>query len=221
MAVNPCKECGGPVSDKADKCQICGAKVVKSVSTPMVFGIIIITCFFVYTCVNGKSNTSQSKSDTQSQSVSNATTTNVNEQKKNWIYDITKDEMRKTETKFAFTQSLNTVNFDFPYGGGSNLTLSLRKKDNSQDIMLIISKGQFVCGIQKCEAIFKFDDKPLKTITMVGSDTHQSDTLFIAYDKTESEIIKQIKLSKKLVIEVKFYREGSKQFTFDVSNLNW
>ena len=58
-------------------------------------------------------------------------------------------------------------------------------------------------------------------ISMSESDTHQSDALFVAYDKTEDEIIKQIKSSKKLVVEVKFYQEGAKQFTFDVSNLNW
>ena len=30
-----------------------------------------------------------------------------------------------------------------------------------------------------------------------------------------------IKSSKKLVIEVPFYQEGKKQFTFDVSSLKW
>ena len=32
MAVNPCKECGGPVSDKAESCPQCGAKQPKKTS---------------------------------------------------------------------------------------------------------------------------------------------------------------------------------------------
>jgi len=32
MAINPCKECGGPVSDKAESCPRCGAKQPKPTS---------------------------------------------------------------------------------------------------------------------------------------------------------------------------------------------
>lgn len=32
MAINPCKECGGPVSDKAESCPLCGAKQPKKTS---------------------------------------------------------------------------------------------------------------------------------------------------------------------------------------------
>ena len=29
MTIKPCKQCGAPVSDKADACPMCGAKVKK------------------------------------------------------------------------------------------------------------------------------------------------------------------------------------------------
>lgn len=32
MAIKPCKECGGPVSDKAESCPMCGAKQPKETS---------------------------------------------------------------------------------------------------------------------------------------------------------------------------------------------
>lgn len=214
MAIKPCKECGGPVSEKAEQCPLCGAKQPKKTSPFVMFLAVLLGGAALIAMVTPKSENNQKVSTSVSE-------TQTSVEASNWLYETKKDEMRGIETKFALTQSMNTVKFDFPYNGGSKLLLTIRKKGNDQDVMLAISKGQFICGIQKCEVIFKFDDKPLKSVTMVGSDTHQSDTLFVAFDKTESEIINQIKSSNKLVVEVKFYQEGSKQFTFNVSNLNW
>ena len=56
---------------------------------------------------------------------------------------------------------------------------------------------------------------------MSEPDNHSSEALFIMYDKTEDKIINQIKSSKKLIVEVPFYQEGKKQFTFNVSDLEW
>lgn len=217
MAIKQCKECGGQVSDKAKSCPQCGAKVVKQVPKWIIIAVIFIACSWVYSVVSDKPN----KSSTSVTTSSNQSQESKEVKKENWSYFSKNDEMRGIETKFAYNESINSVDFDFPYSGGSKLTLILRKNSKNQDVLLSISKGQFICGMNECEAQFKFDDKPIQSITMSESDTHQSDALFVAYDKTEDEIIKQIKLSKKLVVEVKFYQEGAKQFTFDVSNLNW
>ncbi|ENV24771.1 MULTISPECIES: zinc-ribbon domain-containing protein [Acinetobacter calcoaceticus/baumannii complex] len=48
MAIKPCKECGAPVSDKADACPKCGAKVKK-----MGLLLKIILWFFAITIVMG------------------------------------------------------------------------------------------------------------------------------------------------------------------------
>lgn len=48
MAVNPCKECGGPVSTKADKCPRCGAKVAKSASHIFVVFILLFGGYVIY-----------------------------------------------------------------------------------------------------------------------------------------------------------------------------
>ncbi|ENW29318.1 hypothetical protein F924_00881 [Acinetobacter lwoffii ATCC 9957 = CIP 70.31] len=148
-------------------------------------------------------------------------TESENVKPKNWQYEASKDEMRGIESRFATTVSTNTVDFDFPYNGGSKLILALRKRGSEVDVMVSITKGQILCGIQNCEAAFKFDDGAVQSITMSEPDSHASDLLFVAYDKTESKIISQLKNSKKLVIEVPFYQQGKKQFTFDVSGLEW
>nr|WP_269524246.1 zinc-ribbon domain-containing protein [Acinetobacter baumannii] len=48
MTIKPCKECGAPVSDKADACPMCGAKVKKmGIFLKIIlwfFGIMIFFC---------------------------------------------------------------------------------------------------------------------------------------------------------------------------------
>ena len=224
MAINPCKECGGPVSDKAESCPMCGAKQKKKISILAWIGLVFLVVFGMGMCVDkvstNKHSTGQSTSKDEN-AVESLEAKKIESTEKNWKYDSTKDEMRGIESKYAVAVSSNTVNFDFPYSGGSKLILTLRKKGNETDVMVAISKGQFLCGFRGCEAAFKFDDGNIQSITMSDPDNHASDLLFVAYDKTEHKIIQQLKNSKKLVIEVQFYREGKKQFIFDVSGLNW
>jgi hypothetical protein len=216
MAIKPCKECGAPVSDKAESCPMCGAKQPKetSVLTWVCVGILGLAAIIWMYSGKTPSTSSGVVSTTQA-------TESENVKPKNWQYEASKDEMRGIESRFATTVSTNTVDFDFPYNGGSKLILALRKRGSEVDVMVSITKGQILCGIQNCEAAFKFDDGAVQSITMSEPDSHASDLLFVAYDKTESKIISQLKNSKKLVIEVPFYQQGKKQFTFDVSGLEW
>lgn len=216
MAIKPCKECGAPVSDKAESCPMCGAKQPKetSILTWVCVGILGLAAIIWMYSDKTPSTSSGIVSTTQA-------TESENVKPKNWQYETSKDEMRGIESRFATTVSTNTVDFDFPYNGGSKLILALRKRGSEVDVMVTITKGQILCGIRSCEAAFKFDNGAVQSITMSGPDNHSSDMLFVSYDKTETNIINQLKDSKKLVIEVPFYQEGKKQFTFDVSGLEW
>lgn len=138
-----------------------------------------------------------------------------------WTYDSSKDEMRGTESQFASIISENTVNFEFPYDGGSKLILTLRKNGSEIDVMTSISKGQFLCGINSCDASFKFDSGAIQTISMSEPDNHSPDILFVKHDSSEVKIINSLKQSKKLIVELPFYQEGNKQFTFNTEGLNW
>lgn len=42
MAIQPCKECGGPVSDKAESCPMCGAKQPKKTSPVVIFLAVLL-----------------------------------------------------------------------------------------------------------------------------------------------------------------------------------
>lgn len=220
MAIKPCSECGGPVSDKAEICPRCGAKPPKKMgiwATICVVMLCLAVLIWVFSYTTP--STSSQSNVTNQQSIVN--TEPVVEEPQNWVYNSSKDEMRGTESYYAKTLSLNSVDFDFPYNGGSKLLLTVRKNNEGNDVILRISKGQILCGLDGCDVAFKFDDGSVQSISMVEPDNHSSEVLFVRYDNTEEKIINHLKNSKNLVVEVPFYQEGRKQFTFDVSNLNW
>lgn len=217
MAINPCKECGGPVSDKAEICPFCGAKKPKQTSliTWLCLGLLGIA-FFIWIY----SDTNKVVHENSTASIANSNESK-NQESINWHYTSSKDEMRGSTMLAASTISLNKVDFGFPYQGGSELILSLRKIDNNEDVIVTISEGQILCSLRSCEIAFKFDDGPVESISMVEPDNYSSKTLFVKNDETRSSLIKKLKSGQKLIIEVPFYKEGREQFTFDISKLNW
>lgn len=142
----------------------------------------------------------------------------------NWSYNQKTDEMRGTKTKFAFISSDNRVQFDFPYNGGSYLDITLRKRSaEPTEIMFTISDGQYSCDTisDSCFTSVKFDDGNIHNIELSSTTDYSSDVLFISNDYDVDAFIKSLKKSKKLIIELPFYQEGKKQFSFTVSELNW
>jgi len=212
MALKSCKECGNQVSDKAESCPQCGAKVKKEVPKWIVWVVFVL----VFVGIIGSCQISSNKDSSEPSVKPN--NSQVSEPKSNWMSNSSTDEMRGTKSQTTYTSSVNKVNFEFPYSGGSNLNLMVRNNAGQKDVIITISKGQFLCGmIDGCEVNFKFDNNPVQSITMVESDSHDSDILFIKYPKTANSVIQKLKASQKLIIEPKFYQEGSKQFTFELS----
>lgn len=218
MAIRPCKECGNPVSDKAEACPKCGAKQEKKMSIVLkillwLFGISILVS--VIGGMNSKNNKIEDDPKIEAQPTQNENNTS----KSNWFYHESKDELHSTTTKLAVAESLNSANFGFPYGNSSKLLLGVRKNHQGLDVYITIDKGQFVCGIvDGCDVAFKFDDGNIMNITMVEPDSHAADVLFVKLDSTESKIVEKIKTSKKLIIAPKFYQHGDVQFVFNVEN---
>lgn len=52
MAIKPCKECGGPVSDKAENCPNCGAKQPRKTKGYVIFLAILLVIAGVYSLVS-------------------------------------------------------------------------------------------------------------------------------------------------------------------------
>ncbi|MGK3363416.1 hypothetical protein ACSLNB_18330 [Citrobacter portucalensis] len=143
-----------------------------------------------------------------------------------WLASYNNDEMRGTATKFLQTESDNAVDFDFPYNGGSKMTLVLRSpktelkgEQKAEDLkpneaMLLISKGQFSCNsYDGCDVSVKFDNEKIQKYKMSPAENGRSDVIF--FDKSNS-FIKSISNHKKLIIEADFYQAGPKQFKFNL-----
>lgn len=135
-----------------------------------------------------------------------------------WRYAQRKDEMRGTTTKFASIVSGNSHSFAFPYSGGSKLEVTLRRTGGADEVMLEISKGQFTSCISHCTIAAKFDDGKVLTYTGSAAAAGRSDVIFI---NETSGFVRRIGQAKRLTLEPEFYREGRRQFSFEVSGLKW
>lgn len=147
---------------------------------------------------------------------------------KDWTPSYQNDEMRGTAQKFLTLDSENSADFDFPYNGGSELSIVLRSKKTTlkkgqkpeelmpTEALLLISKGQFLCNSYGgCHVSVKFDQDKIKTYSMNEAADGSADVIFFS---APSGFIKNIKSHKQVIIEAEFYQEGKKQFKFNLDN---
>lgn len=146
-----------------------------------------------------------------------------------WYASYDNDEMRGTAQKFIQTESDNAVEFDFPYNGGSKMSLLLRSKktelkegQKAEDLplteaILTISKGQFICSsFNDCHVSVKFDSGKIEKFSMSEASGGRSDVMF--FDNSSS-FIQNVRTHKKVIIEAEFYQSGNKQFKFDLTGI--
>lgn len=135
-----------------------------------------------------------------------------------WTVSTQRDALRGKLIHYAIVTSINSVSFDFPYGGGSTLTMTVRRHPKwGDDVIFEISKGQFVCGIYNCRGTINFG-KGAEALTLNEPEDHSSDTLFAA---NGSSVIAKLKKSDRVIVELPFFQEGNRQFTFNTKGLVW
>ena len=135
-----------------------------------------------------------------------------------WEYRNKTDQMRGTSTRFAEATSTNKVNFSAPYAGGSHLELTLRERSkDGLNILFTISKGQFQCS-GGCKFFARFDEGKIYEIAATGSSSGSVDTIFV---EDESPFLEALRGSRKLIVEMEFFKEGSNQFVFNTAGLKW
>lgn len=135
-----------------------------------------------------------------------------------WNFSESIDKMTSNKIKFASVEATEELEFKFPYDGGSIATLTIRNKDNNNDIYLHVSKGQFNRGYDGGDLRIKFDDNPPHNYSFSSASDGSSDLIFINATKG---IISKLKVSKKVIIEVEFFNEGIRQIEFDVQGFKW
>jgi len=137
----------------------------------------------------------------------------------NWTYSSDVDEMTDKKSYYAECTSLNVVNFDFPYEGGSTLSIVIRKSPKfGRDVYIKISSGQFIAGVEGCTIRVRADGKRIKSFGCSEAADGSSDVLFI---NSASTFISLLKRSNSIKIEAPFYQYGYQVFSFEVKGLKW
>jgi hypothetical protein len=223
MAVNKCPQCAETIKREAKVCRFCGHNLPDRPVARSSHSIIkwLFISFAVLVGVRVISDAAGSNTvATGNPAGANSTETQASSPGAGWTYSDNKDEMRGTNEKTASVDSSNTLDFDFPYNGGSRGTLTLRQrqKDGFQ-AYLSVTKGQFMCHhFEGGRISVKFDNRPIQRFGCTDTSDGTTSVIFIESPK---RLLAGLRKAKSMIIEAEFFHEGARQLTFPVEGLNW
>jgi hypothetical protein len=233
MAMTKCKECGGPLSTKADACPACGAKQPRTSGCALVaaWGIGIVVLLVLIGQYNSRPSTPTtalpaSAPSSHEQAASTQASNALPELHPapdavgaNWSYAQTKDQMSPGTVSSAMTESTNTVSFGFPYQGAQHATLYLRSHPrHGQDVIFGIEKGQFLCSsYDGCSVLVRFDDQKAVRYAATGSADNGTTMLFF---HNYAGFVAAMSKAKQVRISAAIYQEGAPVFEFDVTGFD-
>lgn len=184
---------------------------------------ILSTLIFI-SCENKQNSTDSATIETVAaidvSEIQSDSTANI-AKKSNWEYTEEKDEMTDKMCYMAATESLNAVEFGFPYEGGSKLFFIIRDSPQfGKDMYMIISRGQFMTHYNGTKITVRFDDKEAFTVKCAESSDSDTGILFVE-NYYYKKMLEQLKSSDTMKINAEFFHEGTRTFTFDISGLEW
>ncbi|MDD3688230.1 MAG: hypothetical protein PHE56_15895 [Bacteroidales bacterium] len=137
----------------------------------------------------------------------------------NWTYSEPEDKMTGEKTFYAECNSTNKIEFEFPYEGGSTFKLVVRNLNDGNEVILSVSKGQFMPSfIDEEYCRIKFDDGETLDYYYVSAASGSADLIFL---QEADKLIAALKSAKKVKIEAPFFQAGRKIIEFDVEGLEW
>ena len=136
--------------------------------------------------------------------------------KSTWDFTIDKDPMTDTKNIWATIRSDNYIIQDFPYGGNTYASITVRyMKKYGYDVLIQITKGQIngrsYSGTDYITA--RFDGGTPKKFYFNESADGSTETIFI---RSRSDFISRCKKAKDIVIDIPIYQNGRPTFSFHV-----
>jgi RNA polymerase subunit RPABC4/transcription elongation factor Spt4 len=136
-----------------------------------------------------------------------------------WTYDTSRDEVRNAEIKTANLLSDNQIQLSAPYDGGTKAQILIRRHpEYGVDVMIKASPSQIICdSYDGCSIDINIDGKTQK-LRMLKPADYDSELLFVSNGPS---LVRKLKVSKKVVLELPFYSNGNGQFQFTTLGLEW
>lgn len=135
-----------------------------------------------------------------------------------WVYENRVEAVDEPITHRASLTSPTRLQFGFPYAGGSAVRLALRERDNDALVSLHVSNGAFNKSFQGGSVQIRFDGRP--PVTYRYSAAQNGSTTVIFLDQPDG-IIRKLKTSRNVVVDLDFSNQGKRQLTFRTAGLRW
>ena len=147
--------------------------------------------------------------------------TEDNSKKAKWTETSSKDEMTDETNVWMTLTRDNFCEFQFPYEGGSWLTINVRyRKQDGNQVILSVNKGQLLSSeYSGSNVVVRFDDDAPMTFTTKEPADYSNNMLFL---NNPRKFINRAKTAKMIKIQVPVFEEGQPLFLFEpVEPLKW
>ncbi len=196
----------------------------------MKFPFYILALFAFLSCSGDKKSTRSSVTDTgqngtvtsnsqpdQRLSDKSVSANKVVASAGSWTYQEVVDKAGDQVFKASIT-SPRLIEFDFPYAGGSTVTLTIRKRVSGTNVYIEVSKGQFNRSFQGGAASIRFDSNPPVKHALLAAENGRANILFFDSEQT---LINRIKAARNMTVELDFAGQGKRQIEFKTAGLRW
>lgn len=181
-----------------------------------IWAVALTLSFLMFSCGPTTSSSTESSESQESTEVVEET---PEEPKPNWFYEEREDKMTGAKKYYAICESTNQIDFDFPYNGGSTMGIQVRNMGQGNEVLITISKGQFMSNYDNSEFLrAKFDDEQPMNLSYSEPSDGSSDVIFIS---SANKFIAKLKTAKKLMLEAPFYNSGRQIGEFNLEGLEW
>ena len=193
--------------------------------TTIVRIVLIVIAFWIVTKACGGSDSPKTYESSNaignSDALNDSISVDVGDiEPESWGYSEDEDRMTSVKNFYASSRATSLIDFDFPYNGGSQFTLFVRKMGGKRsEIVLQCDKCQFIHSYGEDNYVkVKFDDRKPERYSFNTAADGSSDIIFI---EGASRFIANLKKSKHVLIGADFYQAGTKYMDFNVDGLNW
>ena len=205
MAIKSCKECGGPVSDKAESCPMCGAKQPKATSKlSLVFAGLVLLVIFLGVF---SSNNDEQGSGTDGEA----------KERQKWFVETDVDPMTDKKRVYVSVVANNVLMNGNDWSTIEEPLITFRCENNKTEFLIDFKQPlspEYGNALRRTVK-FRLDGKEAFKVNL---NTSQGN-LKVYFVPNPVATIKKITGSQKVLISYQAHRKGEQVLEFDLSEL--